>query len=209
MTSENKRYLLTTVSGAIAGLLGLPFIAGIVQLPSFVLVCLPGVIFSLIVLTAIRLIYPATRLTIDYRSWLSSAAALVIGMPVALVAGFAVLNVADHFVPGTHYQFGGIGISFVIAELASCAIWSLFLCLCLYMLYKARFSSLLLPSLATTISIMIVMNILYAVSTIFLQRSVPLTFTSIAEQMASALILAIGIAKGADAVPRTGIAASS
>jgi len=56
---------------------------------------------------------------------------------------------------------------------------------------------------------MIVMNISYAVSTLFFQRSVPLTFTSIAEQMASALILAIGIAKGTDAVPRTGIAASS
>ena len=209
MTSENKRYLLTTASGAIAGLLGLPFVAGMVQLPSFILVFLPGVIFSLIVLTTIRLIYPATRLTIGYRSWLSSAAALVFGMPVALVAGFVVLNVADHFVPGTHYQFGGIGISFIVAELASCAIWSLFLCLCLYMLYKASFSSLLLPSLATTISIMIVMNILYALSTIFLQRSVPLTFTSIAEQMASALILAIGIAKRTDTVPRTEIAISS
>jgi hypothetical protein len=205
MASEKKRYLLTTVSGAVAGLLGLPFIAGVVQLPSSVLVFFPGVIFSLIVLTTIAAIYPATRPTIGYMSWLSSSAVLVIGMPAALAAGFAVLNVADHFVPGTHYQFGGIGISFFIAELASCAIWSLCLCLCLFLLCKVKFSSLLLPSLATTLSVMIVMNTLYAVSTIFLQRSVPLTFTSITEQMASALLLAIGMAKGTNTGTGAGI----
>ena len=209
MISEKKRYLLTTVSGAIAGLLGLPFIAGVVPLPSFVLIFLPGIIFSLIVLTTIAAIYPATRLTIGYRSWLSSTAALVIGMPVALVAGFAVLSVADHFVPGTHYHFGGIGISFVFAELTSCAIWSMCLCLCLFLLCKVKFSSLLLPSLATTLSVMVVMNILYAVSTILLQRSVPLTFTSIAEQIASALLLAIGIVKGTNTGTGSVITASS
>jgi len=68
---------------------------------------------------------------------------------------------------------------------------------------------LLVPSLATTLSVMIVMNIFYAVFTIFLQRSVPLTFTSIAEQMASALLLGIGVAKGTNTGRASGIAVSS
>ena len=209
MPTTRQKYLLVTTSGAVAGVLGLPIDAGMVQLPSVVLNFLSGTIFTLIVLAAIAAIYPETRLKSSYTSWLSSSAALVLGMPAALAAGFAVLDVADHFVPGTHFQFGGIAVSFFVAELASCIIWSLALCLCLFLLCKIQFSSLLAPSLATTLSVMILMNILYAVSAIFLQRSVPLAVTSLAEQMASALLLAVGAAKSTNAGIRTGITASS
>lgn len=211
MPTAKQKYLLMTTSGAVAGVLGFPIIAGEAQLPSFVqraALFLPGIIFALLVLSAIAVVYPELRRKSNYISWIAASVTLVIGMPTALVVGGLLSNVADHFVPGTHFQFGGIAGSFFVAELASCTIWSLALCLCLFLLCKIQFSSLLVPSLATTLSVMILMNILYAVSTIFLQRSVPLTVTSLTEQMASALLLAVGVARGANAGAKSSAAAS-
>jgi hypothetical protein len=212
MPTARQKSLVMIISGAVAGALGFPIIAGEAQLPSFAqraALFLPGIIFTLLVLSAISVVYPGLRRKNNYISWIAASVTLVIGMPTALVIGGLLSSALDYIVPGTHFQFGGIGLSFFVAELASCTIWSLTLCLCLFLLCKIQFSSLLVPSLATTISVMIVMNILYAVSTIFLQRSVPLAVTSLAEQMASALLLAVGAGKSTNAGTRTGITASS
>lgn len=212
MPTTKRKSLVIITSGAVAGALGFPIIAGEALLPSFAqrtALFLPGIIFTLLVLSAIAIAYPGLRRKRNYISWIAASVTLVIGMPAALVIGGLLSNTVDYFVSGTHFQFGGIGLSFFIAELASCTVWSLCLCLCLFLLCNIQFSSLLVPSLATTVSVMIVMNILYAVSTIFLQRSVPLAVTSLAEQMASALLLALGVAKSTNAGTRAGIMASS
>lgn len=209
MVSQSGKYLLMAASGTISGLLGLPFIAGAVKLPNLALAFLPGFIFALLVSITITSIYPATRFSSSYLSRFFPFVVLMVGMPIALGAGVAILNLADRFMPGAHQQFGGISISFIIAEVAACVIWSFLLCMSLFLLCKVRVALLLLPSLVTTLSVMIVMNVVYAGFTIFLQKSVPLTFTSIAEQMASALLLGIGMAKGANAERESGFTASS
>lgn len=212
MPTTKQKSLVVITSGAVAGALGFPIIAGEPQLPSLVqraALFLPGIIFTLLVLSAIAVVYPGLRRKSNYISWIAASVTLVIGMPTALVIGGLLSSALDYFVPGTHFQFGGIGLSFFVAELASCTVWSLSLCLCLFLLCKIQFSSLLVPSLATTVSVMIVMNMLYALSTIFLQRSVPLTVTSLAEQMASALLLAVGVATSTNVGTKAGVTASS
>lgn len=204
MATTTQRHLLLAALGAASGAFGIPFEAGAVQLPSVVLIFLPGVVFSLIVLVATSIIYPAMRINIGYTRWLSSAAAAVFGIPASLYSGAVILNLEDHLVPGTHYQFGGIGLTFFIAELASSATWSLFLSLCILSLGGKRALSLLVFCLSITFSVVVLSNVLEAASTILLHRSIFLAVVSIALQMASALAVSIGVARSTRSRTSTG-----
>ncbi len=203
METTTKKHLLLAALGATSGGLGILFDAGVVQLPTFSLMLLPSVIFSLVILATISAIYPATRPTIGYMRWLSSFAALAVGMPAALYTGAVILNVVDLLIPGTHYQVGGIAISFFIAELVSSASWSFVVSLCLFFLCRAGILSSLVLCLPAMLSTVVLSNVLEVASTILLHKSPFLGFVSVTLQMVSALVLSIGVARSTK--PRTGI----
>lgn len=193
MTNDRRKYLLFAFAGALAGALGSPILGGYINMPSLLTAFIPGVIFSLFTMLATASALPKILNRVSFSRWLIFGIGLAVGMPIALVAGFAVFAISDHFAPGIRYHLGDVGFSFFCAELASCLIWSLALVFSLYPISRPPMPRFLMICFGITVLIMFGANVVEIFSKMLFQKSFLLPLVSVGEQMASASILAFGM----------------
>jgi hypothetical protein len=193
-TIEGK-YTLFAGAGAAAGILLQPFVSGLLRLPEVFYIIGPGLIFALLVtIAAMSLQYGDVPKSRHKKRFVLGALMLTGGMPVALLAGVASLNMIDRIVPGDKFELGGIGLPFFLGEIMSCAVWSLVLFTWTILTNRVKAFHIMRVALLVTIAIMLFANLIEIISKILWQKSFLLPMISITEEIGSAIVLAIGCA---------------
>ena len=188
-----RQYLRFATAGAVAGILQQPFFNGSLNVPQALYLVVPGLIFALSTIIADMLTeYDGTLKRRFIKEYALGALVLIVGMPSALFAGAASLEVISRVVTGNKHQLGGIGLPFFLAEVVSCFVWSAVLSVRMALMNPAKLFRIMQIALLSTIAIMLVANIIEIISKTLWQKSFLLPTISIAEAIGSALILAPG-----------------
>ncbi|HVN22167.1 MAG TPA: hypothetical protein VMU05_25495 [Dongiaceae bacterium] len=191
---KQRKYVLFAIAGAAAGILQQPLFNGWLKLPEnlYLNLIAPGVIFTLSITIADTLMERNGGSTHSLvKRYVLGGLVLIVGMPVALLAGAVSLEAIDRVMQGGRYQLGGIGLPFFLAEIVSCVVWSAALLARTVLANRIESFQIMLALFSTT-AIMVIANLAEIVSKTLWQKTLLLPTISIAEEIGSALVLAAG-----------------
>lgn len=179
--------------GAVAVLLDLPFFYGLLNAPAPFYVFGPGFIFASVITIAVITLGPANPLGRRWRMRCILAGVLLsVGMPIALAAGAASMELVDSLTSGKDFHFGRIGLPFFIGEITACLVWSGAIFAWTVVLNRPRAVQVLRVAIAITLAMVLAANLVEVISQMVWQKSFFLPVVCSMEQIGSAIILSMG-----------------